>query len=1394
MLEDLETLLDARRERMRNLHLLSKADLEDNKESLSKMINQLTMVRREGYMVDKEIRPLALQDNSFCELFEIQRDLQQIAEKERNQYEKDSNKVYYFKVNKVEPPKQKIDSSHYDYVVAVYDRPHGFLTQFFKYENMQDTTNAKTELKKRFAVPTDLKDGDDKNLYLVVMLVANDGGKGRMCKGVGVIKMEDIQSVIPVQISIVLSKEYNISPCEQIQKYQEQTLKRESVMIEDSLKLHFQVSEVPANTLTEEDVQLNKVQIPTLLSPKVNMLNITLEKAKTVGKSMFLDSFGVSILVEVFNSKGDKIKCFKGLDGLVTDHYQSLTSPSNQKCEWQEQLCIDLDFDKLANSDHHHIMFSIYKQIKDTHFELFGFSFLPLFHGNNILSDKAHELFTFKITKNQTPLPSDYLSKIYLFDPDMRRGALKTQNDSSKKFSVSQGDSLVVKTKLESTGITEDIDIRALLDIDVDSNDGQINHVFRNFIQSKVNPNSQQKKILFLEIILEKFWFIMKNLPNQNDNVFHSFIETVHPIVTNRKDFGYVDPLLDDYLMTKFSSLDVFDSFIESFSAFLGDNSKNTTTQPYIMMSIKYIFRFIIRSFELNKTVNPAFSLEPFLALMGELKQFLVVTDADVCKQQRALAFKNLFEVDTINTIVTILPNNVLINILEYVVSARDNKTSTKDCNTFNAVSKAIKSNMFNDVNSQDGLCNIALNLITNQFKKQEDSRGRSNSFYIAFNKEGNAFKERTLELLKDLYEACRKPGDGEYSRKLFIKKVTEKVLPELTSIIPDKDARARFRREKTTKRKTENTNQMHKIEDIMFFTLLNEIDDQIFTSFLDMQDSENFFDHLFKIAQNPEDFSFPDNSFKLRMNSIKYLASFLAKVTKIGLNTITKWDRKSIENFLVAILCLMDTKEVELENFTHEDAQRIKNEFGNMKTYLTKLLAESIRSMTKEAISNLICDEDSKLLENLIKAIVNTHDVEGENNRTILINIVFEIILAEFFALNNNEINESIYFCYSWFITENNGGAIENLNESFFRIIEDYMEKLKMSWQQRPDFAKVTMVYVPKFEKYFKILTTHLKKLTTCFRDVNRAVSIRRSNCGKDAGYFGEITARFNYYKALQEVKKEATRYELVEEKEDEAHAPCRDKCISTLQALYEIFDCVKGTNGGGQEEDEEDDDREAEHDFISAGYTLHQLGELIPWSTERANNQLNINVNIWMAKNDIKESQVLGKGTWSRVKENLRTLAIKKFKDACGFECSVEMMEKSIERYKSEVFDFKELAESYRRLAEIYDFRYDFPKKLEDEEDHQKKKEMQDCRRNIINPEYYKITFIQTPLWLKFLESKMFIYRGNAMLQLPLMWEKLRQWFPGCIIESQDTNIRSCSLEEDNKMVIKCSKVCFL
>ena len=207
-----------------------------------------------------------------------------------------------------------------------------------------------------------------------------------------------------------------------------------------------------------------------------------------------------------------------------------------------------------------------------------------------------------------------------------------------------------------------------------------------------------------MDNLMEKLWSILPKQPNQKDRIFESFIEIVRPIVMVGKDFGYAAKHLEEYLVDRFKSKEVFSSFIGAFSDFITDKTRTSSPKAnYTMISLKYIFQIIVQSYKLNKASNPLFEGEEFLDMMRLLCDFLLEKETGKGVTSKKYGFKFLFEVDTINTVIEILPTKDHIDILESLLAdTRDSKD--QEALTLNVMSKVIKSNLFNDPESQKRL------------------------------------------------------------------------------------------------------------------------------------------------------------------------------------------------------------------------------------------------------------------------------------------------------------------------------------------------------------------------------------------------------------------------------------------------------------------------------------------------------------------------------------------------------------------------------------------------------------------------------------------------------------------------------------------------------------------
>ena len=1106
------------------------------------------MSRDHGLIVDDKLEMLTKHDDvTFSQLYSAQREWQH-KESNRCNLSEEENPHIMFSMSRFKPPaEQPTQFTNIKIMMAVFDRIHGFITPFYELDyNGKAKAEMKAECKKGFYVPLNIKDGDQiNNLFFAVLIVDETETHLKRCKAAGTVKFNTIYETIEKKEQEVMKKDGERTEADEWELLEMKMSPTKDLnftaieIINKSLgdghgagseKHYFNVSfktkMVPASTLDENDSILDKVKIPSLLipAPRINQISVSLEKAKMKGPIWMGDYFGVNIDVEVIDENGQKVACVKEADGREEAIYRSLVSPCNDKCDWREQFLVDLLAknrrgkdglrkslgvkEKENNWKEYHLRFTIWKAADSNQKKKkrFGFSFLPFFSSGNIVRDQTHQLFVFQQDdKTGDPDPEEYLQKEFMYDAQMPNAALKKQKGSN--FVPGQGSFLDVKTRVSSTIITEDHYINGLLSLDVDqAHDEQISDTFDQFINSENKGDSQAKRILFMFNLLDKFWSILKSQPAQKAKIFESFIETIRPLVMSEKDFGYAAKHLDDYLVNtdRFTSKEVFSAFIEAFSEFLTDRIYKIEGPKarYTMMSLKYIFQIIVQSYKINRKMDSKFDGQEFLGLMSVLRNFLL---EDTGKRLSSTAprnygFKNLFEMETLDIISEIVPPGDLIDTLEALLEyARDKKDF--DTLTMNVMSKVIQSNLFDDPESQMRICRIALNLGTYQLKRED----RHKSVGAKKNLKESAFKEITIVLLKDLYEACKKPGPGEDARREFVKEITLEVLPNLTLLLPVTDAHTKESAGRGNGGKDEGR-QGKKLDEVMFFTLLNEVDKELFDRILEQQNSsscnkENFFEHIFKLAIQADDFSFPEDSFRLQMISINHFIKFLDLVCAKGIMVVTEGlldsDQKYdvAELFLKALSSLITSPNLALENFTKGKRRRVEKNFGDLRRHLAQIMRDTIRGMSKEDIRKLIEKElysektHKGTLEALFTAITKTQEVEDNQNgekiqaeRNCLIGVVFEVLLAEFFAKEKEDdegkvkISNDLSCCYTWFILQITAEKeYSNLRDSFFQKISEYLNNFEGSWKTREDMKETTDESVKAFVLKCKIWITGL-------------------------------------------------------------------------------------------------------------------------------------------------------------------------------------------------------------------------------------------------------------------------------------------------------------------------------
>ena len=204
-----------RRARVRTFHKMSTAQIEENREELAEAINQFPPIRNFNVVVDNDLNRFSTKNQVFTEVYKAQKS--KMGMKGTKRLSRDKEQYFnLFSIKEVVPPREPMEFGKVDYTVAIFNQLSGFVTDFFVYEDMNNNKTSKKHAKKKFAFSKNFHDGEGP-LFLVIMVIVTDTTNAKKCKGLGVVKLEDLQKN-DVNIYTNKSKDSTLSVIEQIHK------------------------------------------------------------------------------------------------------------------------------------------------------------------------------------------------------------------------------------------------------------------------------------------------------------------------------------------------------------------------------------------------------------------------------------------------------------------------------------------------------------------------------------------------------------------------------------------------------------------------------------------------------------------------------------------------------------------------------------------------------------------------------------------------------------------------------------------------------------------------------------------------------------------------------------------------------------------------------------------------------------------------------------------------------------------------------------------------------------------------------------------------------------------------------------------------------------------------
>ena len=908
----------------------------------------------------------------------------------------------------------RVDEGTLSFTIGIFNkRTDTFITDFFSYEDIKE--NRKEMKLKRFAIPQELSSIPD--LYLVGMVMLVDTTvEANKCQGVGVLPLDQFFNKLKkrhtadalkerigltekgagrketVELPLQFTRNHIVSIPESIKRIIDEGKNRAGRMKEEITLLEstFHIKKVDRFRLNPKDFVFEKTSDPTLHDRHLHKFILTIDVGKFTGKNtMFGDSFEISLDVEILDDEGALIECIKTTNNdKFRSQYKAATSPNNTNCVWKENIHIELK----ENWKYHQVRFNFSKHQERQHKKAYGFAFMKLCSDKGVfVSDGNHSLNVFQIHSKAKVDVADYIDKP--FEVDKNRKEVKSLNH--QKYSLYQNDSFNVKTKLISTQITDDAKINDLLELPGKMD--KVEMTLTKFSHLEVNPS---KRILFLTDILNVLWKVIEEDPKQEKLVFDAFVQTIHPIITNKTDFGYALEFLERYIEEEFTSSQVYDPLVNAFEKMLGQERSDFFHQEdickYALMSMKIISKFIVTAY-LNANAKGDGSMEFY---KQEQEKFYKIIDVmenymqkEESKEHHMKAFKAFFEVENVEILNLIISNHHILKVLGATLESLESQT---DAAKYKIVIDLLNSKLFYE--ETRALVEIATKLI-------ESSIPRSHGNDCPLN---DRTKATLLPLVKTLYGKIKTLMSVE--KQELMEYIVERILPLLIKITP-----------KHPKRGSD--------EDILLFAFLCEVDMVALDKLSESKDFPLLLNKLFEIIQNQTDTKskISEGSFISELSYEFRVKIFyeLAKVLDLISDTVMTLEIQNnstnitvINNMFLAIASIASTKEVMFYNLNSiQKRNKYLAQYGDIQHLLCSILQKSVVAIFPDKMYYVLSYYPHKI--DVMEAIFTTSlEVKGES-REIAISLLLSCIDAEFFETGyDGKMNKNISLTYSWFIS----------------------------------------------------------------------------------------------------------------------------------------------------------------------------------------------------------------------------------------------------------------------------------------------------------------------------------------------------------------------------------------
>ena len=610
------------------------------------------------------------------------------------------------------------------------------------------------------------------------------------------------------------------------------------------------------------------------------------------------------------------------------------------------------------------------------------------------ITDESHKLYVFQIHRGYSDASSeDYLGTPHEFETDIKTLDKKElKNLSTAKFSVLPNNYIYLKTKLVSTEITNDKNIHAILRIPEENfNKETLLEILSNY--SREDKNIPQR-ILFLTDILNTLWNVLENSKDDTDEsnrlsieVFKAFVQTVHPLIINKREFGYANEYLDHYIETEFTCRVVFYEFINAFTALIQNVSKeDEDLTKYAIMSMKIAFKFIIKSFNLKVNRGSAGDddKEQLSSLVQEIGKFL--TQKMKVRNIFSKAFKAFFDIENVRQLVGLVSADSILKILRDIVCTRD---SESDQHKFNTITDIINSELFMLKGTTELIFNIGKTFIITNVADAKTPNDRT--------------KENVFNLIKTLYERTKTADIADDLKQNFYEQLLVELMPLIVKLCSSAIVQV-------PGNKSENTGE------ILLISLLAELSEESFNKLSEVEKFPEILDKLLKILQHfTESPVLHGKGYKMRIMVIHGMIC-LFKQINTTLPSLSRDFTTVVETFFSAVCTVITFQHNLLHDQTERTRADIMEEYGDISKHLTNLLSSALSSLDHDAIYKLVTFDPVKvrIMDSLFLTSVS---VRGESQKDLL-KFLLKFMESEYFGTDySGQMSQNMMISFTWLI-----------------------------------------------------------------------------------------------------------------------------------------------------------------------------------------------------------------------------------------------------------------------------------------------------------------------------------------------------------------------------------------